>query len=77
MQLTIVSVSRPTGPAPSLRPHGLRPSFSSAPRKPRFVSLVSCAAASGDPYDVLGLPQNADYNAIQRAYKKKLRYVGR
>mmetsp|Transcript_3798 Transcript_3798/g.10852 ORF Transcript_3798/g.10852 Transcript_3798/m.10852 type:complete len:259 (-) Transcript_3798:732-1508(-) len=65
-------MSRSIAAKPSLRPARLRASFSSSPRTPRFVSPVSCAAASGDPYDVLGLPQNADYNAIQRAYKKKL-----
>jgi hypothetical protein len=53
-----------------------RASFSLASPKTKILGkrAIQCAAASGDPYDVLGLPQNADYNAIQRAYKKKLRY---
>ena len=34
--------------------------------------VVPRAAAGGDPYEILGLPNNADYNAIQRAYRKKL-----
>ncbi|EFN52222.1 hypothetical protein CHLNCDRAFT_139072 [Chlorella variabilis] len=33
------------------------------------------AGAGQDPYEVLGIPSNADYNAIQRAYKKRVSEV--
>lgn len=35
-------------------------------------AAMAGGAAGEDPYQVLGIPRNADYNAIQRAYRKKV-----
>lgn len=70
MQLTLTSPGLVSRAVQLPKKHHV---FSASKILPQRV--VRCAAASQDPYDVLGLPSNADYNAIQRAYKKKLRCV--
>ncbi|KAL4446293.1 hypothetical protein ABPG77_003100 [Micractinium sp. CCAP 211/92] len=41
-------------------------------RQQQRVLAAAAGAGSEDPYQVLGIPRNADSNAIQRAYRKKM-----
>jgi DNA polymerase delta subunit 1 len=58
-------------------PAAARPAApAAAPRPRRAAAAAAAAAAAGaapaDPYAALGLPSGADYNAVQRAYRKRV-----
>lgn len=44
-------------------------------RQQQRVQAAAAGAGSEDPYKVLGIPRDADGNAIQRAYRKKMSEV--